>query len=158
MSAANEGNVAGNQQVPPAPAPVVSGNTPNEDSNGNGGEAARRRPFTANRRPGNTNSMFKGETIKLNGNVFQVHSERTNMSQFADTLEALRIYSSYAYKSDIESLTVLFTSLQTPTVSKPEDPEETTSTVDRKVVYTCQSSRGPYCVPNVRSVGCFACA
>ena len=112
MNAANEGSVTGNQQVPPAPAPVVSGNTPNEDSNGNGGETARRRPFNANRRPGHTSSSFKGETSKLNGNVFQVHSERANMSQFAETLEALRIYASYAYKSDIESLTVLFTSLE----------------------------------------------
>ena len=136
MSAANESDVAGNQQVPPAPTPAVSGNTPNEDSTGNGSEVARRRPYNPNRRPGNTSSTFKGETSKLNGNVFQVHSERTDMSQFAETLEALRIYSSYAYKSDIEFLTVLFTSLQTPTVSKPEDPEETTSTVDGKEVRT----------------------
>ena len=134
MSAANEGDASGAQRVPPTPAAAVSGGTPNEDTTGNGADATRRRPFNPNRRPASTNNTFKGETSKLNGNVFQVHSERTNMSQFMKTLEALRVYSSSAYKRDIESLTELFTNLQTPIVSKPEDPIETTDTVDGKEV------------------------
>ena len=39
-----------------------------------------------------------------------------------ETLEALRIYSSTAYKDDIESLTVLFTKLEQPVVKEIEEP------------------------------------
>ena len=46
----------------------------------------------------------RGETAKMNGRVFELHAERTNKSQFEDTMEALRIYSSNTYKSDIDSL------------------------------------------------------
>ena len=44
---------------------------------------------------------FKGETAKMNGHVFQLHAERKNKAEFADTMEALRIYASTAYTSDI---------------------------------------------------------
>ena len=37
-------------------------------------------------------------------------------------MEKLRFYCSKAYKSDIESLTPLFTRLEKPSVKKPEDP------------------------------------
>ena len=134
MSATNEGDATRNQRVPPTPTAAVSGGMPNEDSTGNGADTTRRRPFNANRRTANTNNVFKGETSKLNGNVFQVHSERTSMSQFMETMEALRVYSSSAYKNDIESLTELFTNLKTPTVNQPEDPIETTDTVEGKTV------------------------
>ena len=66
----------------------------------------------------------------MNGNVFQLHSERKNKSQFINTIEALRVYSSSEYKSEIESLNVLFTNLETPSVKKPKEPEETV-TFDR---------------------------
>ena len=42
-----------------------------------------------------------------------------------DSIEALRVYSSVAYKSDIEALTVLFTKLEVPTVVVPADPKVT---------------------------------
>ena len=58
----------------------------------------------------------------MNGHVFQTHAERTNKSQFVDTVERLRVYCSKAYKSDIESLTPLFTKLEKPKVKQPEDP------------------------------------
>ena len=64
----------------------------------------------------------------MNGHMFQTHSERTNKSQFADTMEALRIYASTAYKSDIESMTALFTSLEEPRVKELKEPEETRTT------------------------------
>ena len=73
-----------------------------------------------NRKP--TAVVFKGETGKMNGHVFQVHSERSNKSQFMETLEALRFYSSSAYKDDIESLTVLFTKLEQLDVKELEEP------------------------------------
>ena len=53
-----------------------------------------------------------------------MHAERTNKSQFEDTTEALRIYSSTAYKSDIESLNQLFTELKEPSVDEPPGPKE----------------------------------
>ena len=58
----------------------------------------------------------------MNGHVFQTHAERTNKSRFIETVEKLRVYCSKAYKSDIESLTPLFTNLERPSVKKPEDP------------------------------------
>ena len=64
----------------------------------------------------------------MNGHVFQTHAERKDKSQFEDTMEALRIYASSAYKNDIESMNILFTELKNPTVIKPEDPEETITT------------------------------
>ena len=81
-------------------------------------------------KPGQDTHKFKGETVKMNGNVFQLHSERKNKSQFIDTIEALRVYYSSEYKSDIESLNVLLTNLETPSVKKPKEPEETV-TFDR---------------------------
>ena len=39
-------------------------------------------------------------------------------------MEALRIYDSTAYKSNIELLTVLFTKLEEPAVADPEVTEE----------------------------------
>ena len=42
-----------------------------------------------------------------------------------DSIEALRVYSSVAYRSDIEALTVLFTKLEVPTVVIPADPTVT---------------------------------
>ena len=42
--------------------------------------------------------IFKGETAKMNGHVFQTHTERRDKSQFEDTMEALRIYTSSVYK------------------------------------------------------------
>ena len=73
--------------------------------------------------------VYKGETGKMNGHVFQVHSERNNKSQFMETVGALRIYSSSVYKDDIESLTVLFTKVEQPAVKEPEEPIKVIKTV-----------------------------
>ena len=66
----------------------------------------------------------RGETANMNGHVFQLHSERKNKAQFADTMEALRIYSSLVYKDDIELLIVIFTEPGKPEVKKPPGPKE----------------------------------
>ena len=39
-----------------------------------------------------------------------------------ETVKALRVYASSAYKNDIESLTVLFIKLEEPKVKEPDDP------------------------------------
>ena len=94
------------------------------ESNRNNQESRRPRQYSQNRRVAESNE-FKGETAKMNGIVFQVHSERKNKSQFSDTVDALKVYSSVAYKNDIEFLNVLFTKLEKPKVDEPEDPKET---------------------------------
>ena len=94
------------------------------ESNRNNQENRRSRQYSQNRRVAESNE-FKGETAKMNGNVLQIHSERKNKSQFSDTVDALKVYSSVAYKNDIEFLNVLFTKMEKPKVDEPEDPKET---------------------------------
>ena len=60
----------------------------------------------------------------MNGHIFQLHAKRKNKSQFADTMEALRMYASSAFKNDIEYPTPLFTDLKEPRVTELEDPKE----------------------------------
>ena len=117
-------------EATPTPANTTDNNTSNGEEAANGNDAPRRRPFNTNRKPAGPPNTFKGETSKMNGNVFQVHSERKNKSQFTETVEALGVYASSAYKSDIEYLMVLFTKLENPTVFKLEDPVEDTKVVD----------------------------
>ena len=59
----------------------------------------------------------------MNGHVFQLHAERKNKAQFADTMETLRICSSKVYRSNIELLTTLFTEQEEPWVAEPKEPE-----------------------------------
>ena len=101
---------------------IVGTNEGGQATNTHGLTRRQLRILSQNRKPAATAVVFKGETAKMNGHVFQVHSERKNKSQFMETLEALRIYSSTAYKDDIESLTVLFTKLEQPVVKEPEEP------------------------------------
>ena len=65
---------------------------------------------------------FKGETPAMNGHVFQVHAEQKKRGQFQDTLDALKVYASTAYRKDINHLTRLFSELKTPEVPRPEEP------------------------------------
>ena len=91
-----------------------------------------RRARNRNRdRNDNETKTFKGETVKMNGHVFQLHAERKNKAQFTDTIETLQIFASTAYKSDIESMNVLFTELKTPEVEEPKGPKELIKT-DKK--------------------------
>ena len=80
---------------------IVGTNDGGQSTNTHGLTRRQQRILGQNRKPAATTVAFKGETAKMNGHVFQVHSERKNKSQFMETLEALRIYSSTAYKDDI---------------------------------------------------------
>ena len=111
-----------------------SNNNTTEDVTGNNQENGRRCTHNNNRKPQASATVFKGEMTKMNGHVFQVHSERKYKSQFMETVEALRVYASTACKSDIESMAVLFTKLEMPSVEEHDDPIEDTKLVDGKVV------------------------
>ena len=56
-------------------------------------------------------SKFYGDTREMYGHVFQVRSEQTSNSQFQDSLEQLKIYSSKQYKKEIKLLRKLFNDL-----------------------------------------------
>ena len=110
------------EEMPNEPGTTTGSPTPlaNENSNRNGSDTnlttnQNRRTYNHNRKTNTTG--FKGETERMNSNVFQLHSERKNKSQFPDTMEALRVYCSTAYKSDIEYLNSLFTELKEPSVT-----------------------------------------
>ena len=113
---------------PPGPVEVSStrgdGNTPNNQQEGAPGNATQRTLRAKNPKNPQDTKAFKGATVKMNGCVFQLHTERKSKSQFADTMEALRIYASTAFKNGIESLTPPFTDLKEPKVAEPEGPEE----------------------------------
>ena len=100
------------------------GNTPNNQQQGAPGNATPRTPSASNLKNQQNTKAFKGATAKMNSHVFQLHAKRNNKSQFSDTMEALKIYASTAFKNDIEALTLLFTGLKEPMVPEPEDPEE----------------------------------
>ena len=51
-----------------------------------------------------------------------------------ETIEALRVYASTSYKRDNESLAILFTKLETPSVEDPDDPIEDTKLIGGKEV------------------------
>ena len=118
----------------PAGAPAAEGNQQTENNNrggdganqgGNSGAgtgARNQHKPTRRNKPKIEEKKFRGETTEMNDHVFQTHAERTNKSQFIDTIEKLRVYCSKAYKNDIEALTPLFTKLETPKVKQPEDP------------------------------------
>ena len=119
-------------------APPTGANITQE--NGDGGSSTREKPTISNNQSGTPMvrpvkdrgkldvKKFRGETSKMNEHVFQLHTERSNKSQFEDSMEALRIYSSTVYKNDIESLNKLFIELKEPTVDEPPGPKETVKT------------------------------
>ena len=80
---------------PPEPVEVPStrggGNTPNNQQQGAPGNATQRTPSATNPKNPQDTKAFKGATAKMNGHVFQLHAERKNKPQFADTMEALKI-------------------------------------------------------------------
>ena len=96
----------GEEASPTEPAEVPStGRSTNAHNNQQQGapvNSNQRTPNTQARGNNNKNHQdtkaFKKETTKMNGHVFQLHAERKNKAQFADTMEALRIYTSTAYK------------------------------------------------------------
>jgi hypothetical protein len=114
--------------------------TNNRNTNNNNQQQGGRQNYNQHnqrRQQRHDNNNFKGETTGMNGNVFQTHAEQRKRGQFQDTLDALRIFASTAYRKDIHFLTRLFTDLQVPFVPKPDEPIATTVTiVDGKEVKT----------------------
>ena len=82
------------------------------------------KPFSKGSKMLNDTNNFKGETVRIKGQNFQLHAERRNKSQFMDTMEALKICASAAYKSNINSLNMLFTELKVPTLNETKEQEE----------------------------------
>ena len=54
---------------------------------------------------------YRGKAVKMNSCVFQLHAKRTNTVQIADTMDTLRLYAFTAYKSDIDSMNIIFAEL-----------------------------------------------
>ena len=104
----------------------AEGNAARAGVNPNNQQAGNPRTRTPKHKTKTDVKKFRGETIKMNGHVFQLHAERTNRAQFEDTMEALRIYASTVYKADIEHLNKMFTELMPPSVDEPPGPKETT--------------------------------
>ena len=60
--------------------------------------------------------------MEMNGNVFQLATERKKKDQFDDTTEALKICASMKFADDIAYLDPLFCKLKRPTITKPNKP------------------------------------
>jgi len=71
---------------------------------------------------GSSTPNFKGKVSEMNGNVFQLATERKKRDQFEDTLEALKIYASTKFSDDITYLDPLFRRLKEPMVNVPVKP------------------------------------
>ena len=92
MSATNEGTTptaesTGNSAVTANVTSVNGGNNA-DNVTGNGHEYNRRRGYNANKKPSATTNVFRGETGKMNGHVFQVHSERVKRGEVKEDVEA----------------------------------------------------------------------
>ena len=72
------------------------------------------------------NIDFTGDSIEMNGHVFQVHGEQSKKGHFQDTLDMLRVYASKYMKRDINTLNPLFTELIEPVIKIPVEPKGNT--------------------------------
>ena len=68
-------------------------------------------------------ATFRGETMDMNGNVFQLQSEKAKKGQFDDTLQALQRYAARVYPKDSVFLLPIFKDLNQPTLEEPRKPE-----------------------------------
>jgi len=82
-----------------------------------------RRKFCYSSNKGSTSNTFKGKVVDMNGNVFQLATERKKKDQFDDTLEALKIYASTKFSEDIAHLDPLLRKLRKPIIKEPIKPE-----------------------------------
>ena len=67
---------------------------------------------------------FSGHVSGINGDVFQLHSERRKRGQFRDTVEALKTLASTEFKQEVRYLEPLFRALEDPIVPLPIKPKE----------------------------------
>ena len=75
----------------------------------------------------------------MNRCVLQLHTKKNNKSQFADNMEALRLYASTAHKSDINSMNILFAELEEPMVAETMVPKEVITTDKDELITTTVS-------------------
>ena len=106
--------------------------TPNNRNRGNKRDTGTGK---GQRPTGKWGNVFKGETTELNGQVFQLQSERAKKGQFDNTLDALRRYSGKVYPKDSVVMLPIFTRLKEPTIAEPSKPVKIVKTEDRKEEY-----------------------
>ena len=71
---------------------------------------------------GRRESLFRGKTEDMQGNVFQVHGEPRKRGEFKNTLEALERYGGKYYPLDTTLLQPIFKELKEPMVEPPKTP------------------------------------
>ena len=71
----------------------------------------------------NKSGIFRGNVTAMNGNVFQLHSERRKRGQFRDTVDALKTLASTEFKHEVRYLEPLFRALEDPVVPLPIKPK-----------------------------------
>lgn len=76
-----------------------------------------------NTRHQTSTNTFKGNATGMNGNVFQLHSERRKKGQLQETLDALKTLASTEFKQEIRYLEPFFQELTSPRVPLPIKPE-----------------------------------
>ena len=81
--------------------------------------------------------------------MFKLHAEKNNKAQFSDTMEALRLYASTAYKIKFNSMSILFDEQEELIVSEPTGLKEVTKT-DKDGVTTTIVSRFKKTIYNKR--------
>lgn len=81
------------------PATTIGGRTTNTSNNNNTRTSSKNNQNDNNR--GNRTSSFLGNVANMQGNVFQLHSERREKGQFQDTLDALKTLAATEFKSEI---------------------------------------------------------
>ena len=94
-------------------------------------------PRNINRTTGARTQQFRGNVAGMNGNVFQLHSERNKKGQFRDSLEALKTLVATEFKQEVRFLEPLFRNLEDPIVPLPvmpskeafPDPTDATKTI-----------------------------
>jgi len=125
---------AGNN-VPNSTKSGATGTNNNPSSRNN---RSRRDRYRYNSNRGTSTSAFKGNVAEMNGNVFQLATERKTKDQFNDTLEALNIYPSAKFSEDIAHLDPLFQKLKKPTIKKTIKPEPTKVKTMMEPPHLCQ--------------------
>ena len=97
-------------------------NRSNRNQNRNNKSANRNNSSSVSSTAQSISNTFKGKETEMNGNVFQLPSERRSKGQFNETLEALQLYTSKHFKKDIDILQPLFDHLSMPEIPKPVHP------------------------------------
>ena len=69
-------------------------------------------------------TTFTGNTVDMNGHVFQLSTERRKRGQFRDTLDQLLTHTGIHHKQEIEYLKPMLKNLETPVINVPQPPSD----------------------------------